>query len=315
MRVSLKIMLWCAAWMAAAGAMRAQTTTFEFLRNDVSARAAAMGGSYVSVIGDPSAAFYNPATLATVKENLAQFGYASHLVGIKSGFAAYDQPVEGVGVMHAGVQYFSYGTMDETDLKGDKTGTFGANDLAISVSAARELQENLYYGATAKFIFSNIADASSTGFAADLGMLYVMPGDNPLTFGASITNIGRQLSTYAGTQESLPLDVTIGGTVKPQHLPLLLSVNFHKLTDKESSFGDHFKQFSIGAELQLGKAVRFRAGYANERRTELKIGTSSGMAGLSFGGGLVLEKLRFDYGYSSLGEIGSLSRITVGLVL
>jgi hypothetical protein len=308
--------IFCIAVLAAAtGVVNAQTTTYEFLRNDESARAAAMGGSFVSVMGDPAAAFYNPATLATVKENQAQFGYSKHLLDINSGFAAYNQPVEGVGMMSAGVQYYSYGTMENTDIKGTDLGTFGAHDLSMSVSMAHELEENLYYGATAKFIFSSYADYSSTGFAADLGMLYVIPGDNPVTVGASVTNVGTQLSTYAGTKESLPLDVSLGATVRPQHLPLLLSFNFHQLTDKDSTLGDHFKKFTLGAELQLGKAVRFRVGYVNQTRSELKIGTSSGMAGFSFGGGLVLDKFRFDYAYSSLGEIGNINRITLGVIL
>jgi hypothetical protein len=47
----------------------------------------------------------------------------------------------------------------------------------------------------------------------------------------------------------------------------------------------------------------------------MKIGTSAGMAGFSFGGGIVLESIRFDYGYTSLGKIGSLNRVTVGMDL
>ena len=65
----------------------------------------------------------------------------------------------------------------------------------------------------------------------------------------------------------------------------------------------------------MSKELRFRFGYQNERRRELKLGTSSGLAGFSFGGGLVLEKLRFDYAYVSLGKIGSLNSISVGMNL
>ena len=309
------IILLCCVLAGMAEVLNAQTTVYEFLRNDVSARAAAMGGSFVSVVNDPSATFYNPATLATVKDKQASFGYTKHLESINSGFASYDQNIESVGMMHAGVQYYNYGKMDEYDDKGTLLGTFGASDLALSVSMARELDDNLYYGVTAKLIHSYIADAASTGIAGDVGLLYIIPGNNPVTIGASATNIGAQLSTYAGTKEDLPLDVTIGATVKPQHLPFLLSFNFHKLTDKQDTFTDHFRQFSFGGELQLGKAVQLRMGYSNERRRELKIGTSAGMAGLSFGGGIALETVRFDYGYSSLGDIGSISRITVGINL
>jgi hypothetical protein len=314
MRMRLNILLCCVLGVMT-GKLNAQTTIYEFLRNDVGARAAAMGGSFVSVLNDPSATFYNPAALATVKDKQASFGYTRHLVDINSGFAAYDQNIEGVGMMHAGVQYYNYGTMEERDVPGNLLGTFGASDIAVSVSMARELEENLYYGVTAKIIHSSIDDVSSTGLAGDVGILYVLPGNNPVTLGASVTNIGTQLSKYMSTREDLPLDVTIGATVKPQHLPFLLSFNFHKLTDKQDNFGAHFRQFTFGGELQLGKAVQIRIGYNNERRRELKIGTSSGMAGLSFGAGISLEKVRFDYANTSFGSIGSINQITVGLVL
>lgn len=310
----LNILL-CCILACMAGVLNAQTTVYEFLRNDVGARAAAMGGSFVSVVNDPSATFYNPAALATVKDRQASFGYSKHLAGINSGFASYDQDVEGAGMMHAGIQYYNYGSMDGYDDKGTPLGTFGASDLAFSASLGREVDDNLYCGVTAKLIHSTLGDYSSTGFAGDIGILYVLPGNNPVTLGASARNIGAQLSTYAGTREALPLDVTIGATLRPQHLPFLLSFNFHKLTDKQDNAADHFKQFSFGGELQLGKAVQARIGYSNERRKDLKLGTSSGMAGFSFGGGIALEKVRFDYAYASLGEIGSNNIITVGINL
>ena len=59
MGLRLNILL-CCMLACMAGLLKAQTTTYEFLRNDVSARAAAMGGSFVSVLNDPSAVFYNP---------------------------------------------------------------------------------------------------------------------------------------------------------------------------------------------------------------------------------------------------------------
>jgi hypothetical protein len=41
----------------------AQNATYGFLRNDISARAAALNGSFVSMIDDPVGIFYNPTLL------------------------------------------------------------------------------------------------------------------------------------------------------------------------------------------------------------------------------------------------------------
>lgn len=287
--------------------------TYQFLQNDVSARASAMAGSFVSMAGDPAGIFYNPATIGTSAEPLASFGYTSHLLDFKSGFAAYTQKIEDVGIIGLGVNYFSFGTFDGVNDQGIETGTFSAGDMAVSLSLARPFEENLYYGFTGKFIYSSIADANSSALALDLGLMYLIPGDNPISLGISIANIGSQLDPYVNTKESLPFEIKIGGSIKPQHLPLTLNVNFQKLNEEHNSFLDTFTYFTVGGEFTLSKALRFRFGYNNERRKELKIGTSAGMAGFAFGGGLVLKNVRLDYSFNSLGKIGSINRITVGL--
>ncbi len=296
-------------------AMAGERPAYEFLRQDVSARSSAMAGSIVSLSGDPAGMFVNPAILGTSPSPQALFGYTNHLLDISTGFAAFSQEVESIGVIGFGVNYVNYGSFVETDIFANSLGTFSAGDLALSLSIARALEENLYYGITVKYIYSSIADVNSSANAIDLGLLFLIPGDDPMSFGISIANIGAQLDPYINTRESLPFEVKIGGTVKPQHLPLLLNLNFHKLNDDYDSFFERFNAFSLGGEFTLSKTLRFRFGYSNERRKELKIGTSAGMAGFSLGGGLVLNTVRLDYSYNSLGKIGSISRITVALDL
>ena len=297
------------------GKTLAQNSTYNFLRNDVSARSAAMAGSFVSIRNDVNAIFTNPAGLASITRTQASFGYFKHLLDINAGYASYAQELSGVGMVGIGINYVNYGTFDETDALANKLGTFGAGDLAVSLGFADQIDENLSYGVAGKFIYSSIADARSSAIAADIGLLYFVPGANPVSFGVSLLNIGTQLNPYIDTRESLPFEVKVGATIKPQHLPLLLSFNIHKLNETQDDLISHFKAFSLGGEFTLSKELRFRFGYHNERRRELKLGSSSGLAGFSFGAGLVLETLRFDYAYSSLGKIGSLNRITVEMNL
>lgn len=287
--------------------------TYQFLQNDVGARSSGMAGSFVSITGDPAGVFYNPASIGTASSPLASFGYTSHLLDFKSGFAAYTQEFEEIGVVGIGVNYFSFGSFEGVNDQGIQTGTFTAGDMAISLSLARQFQENLYYGITGKFIYSSIAEANSSALAADIGLIYLIPGDDPISLGISMTNIGSQIDPYIDTKESLPFEIKIGGSIKPQHLPLNLNVNFHKLNEQHNTFLETFTFFTVGGEFTLSKALRFRFGYNNERRKELKIGTSAGMAGFAFGGGLVLKNIRLDYSFTSLGRIGSINRITIGL--
>ncbi len=287
--------------------------TYLFLQNDVSARASAMAGSFVSMQGDAAGLFYNPATISTLDRSSASIGYTSHVLDIKSGFAAYVQNVEGIGMMGFGVNYINYGTFNGMNDQGISTRSFGAGDMAMSLTLANPFEENVYYGVSAKYIYSSIADANSAALGLDLGVLYVIPGDDHISLGASLTNMGSQIDSYGSKKEPLPFEFKIGGTIKPAHLPLQLNLNFHKLNEEKDSFFDKFSAFTVGGEFTLSKALRFRFGYNNERRKELKIGTSAGMAGFSLGGGLVLKGLRLDYGFNSYGEVGSITRITIGL--
>lgn len=286
-------------------------TVYNFLRNDVGARAAAMAGSFVTMTNDPTAFFYNPATGASLEAPQASLGFFKHVLDINAGHLAYGQRVEDVGFFSGGIIFTHYGSFTETDERGTTLGTFSAADFALSFGFSDSPLENLYYGVSAKFIYSGIGSYSSTALAADAGILYTIP-DSRLAIGASLRNLGTQMSSYAGVSEMLPLDLTVGASVIPRGLPLHLHVNLHRLTESADNFADRFRWFTVGGEFTLSSALRFRLGYDNGRRQDLKLGSSAGLAGFSIGLGFAVSDYQIDYALSSLGEIGSLHRISLG---
>jgi len=285
-------------------------TAFDFLRNDVSARPAALAGTFVAVANDPASLFYNPAALGTLDAPAGTVGFFKHLLDINTGTLVYSQSFEDIGSFGAGIIYTNYGSFTETDELGNSIGSFNASDLALSLGYSNTLDQNLWYGAALKVIYSSIAGYRSTALAGDVGLFYASP-ENKATLGASIRNIGGQLSTYLGTKEDLPLDVTIGGSIVPKGLPLLLNVNLHKLNEKAETFIDRLHAFSVGGEFTLSKTLQLRIGYDNDKRRDLKIGTSTGLAGFSAGLGVTVKQYRLDYAISSLGKVGELHRISV----
>ncbi len=297
---------------APAGARAQETTAFAFLRNDVSARSAALAGSVIAVTGDPAGLFTNPASLSTLPSASGSAGFFKHLLDINAGYAVYGQEIAGIGSFGAGVVYTNYGSFDGRDDLGNATGTFTASDLAFSAAYSNTLEENLSYGGAVKFIYSSIAGYHATALAADAGILYSIPASR-LTLGASIRNMGRETSTYAGVNEPLPLDFAVGASVVPRGLPLLLDVDFHRLNENPGGFIDRFRAFTVGGEFTLSRVFRARFGYNNQARRDLQTGTSSGLAGFSAGIGITIEKTVVDYALSSLGTIGNLHRISVGM--
>lgn len=291
----------------------AENPTYSFLRNDYGARASAMGGSFVSMTNDPNLIFYNPSGIATVEQQQISFGFFKHLLDVNSGHLSYTQEVTGLGFVGAGIMYVNYGDFTRRDELGNSLGNFSANELALAVGYAGNLYPSVLYGVNVKFIYSGIAEAASTAMALDLGALWSFP-EQRLTIGMSLLNIGSQLNPYYTIRENLPLDLKIGATIQPEHLPLYLNLNFHKLNEIPTDFISRFRSFSIGGEFVVSDEVRLRFGYNNERRRDLKIGTSSGLAGLSFGGGIISGMYKVDYAFNSLGKIGSLHRVSIGLV-
>ena len=304
-----------AALLAVAGGSEApaqETTAFAFLRNDVGARAAALAGSVVAVTNDPVLLFYNPASLGTLASAGGSAGFFKHLLDINSGYAVYGQEIAGVGHVGAGVIYTNYGSFDRTDELGNTNGTFGASDIAFSAGYSNSFDENVFYGGAVKFIYSSIDTYRATALAADLGILYRLPASR-LTLGASLRNIGRETSTYAGVNEPLPLDFAVGASVVPRGLPLLLNVDFHRLNENPGGFIDRFRAFTVGGEFTLSRVFQARFGYNNQSRKDLQTGTASGLAGFSAGVGITIAGTVVDYALSSLGPIGNLHRISVGM--
>ncbi len=75
--------------------------------------------------------------------------------------------------------------------------------------------------------YSGIEDQSSTGFAVDLGLQYLLPLSK-WSFGFSILNLGTQISSYYSTTEDLPLDIRLGFSKELQHLPFRFYFSFNK---------------------------------------------------------------------------------------
>jgi hypothetical protein len=309
-----RIFIFLIAIVCASATLCAQQGTYNFLRTDVSARAAALNGSFVSMKDDPNVLFYNPASIGTLTSSKVSINYLKHLMDVSAGTLSYGQYIAGTGNVGVGITYIDYGSFDRTDEAMNVLGTFYSREMAFVAGIAAHYDDDILVGINAKYIYSSIAEYNSYALAVDLGFLYDIPSQN-LTIGGSILNLGMQFQTYAGLDESLPLDVKFGITKLPQHLPVLLNIDFHRLNEKGDNFFDRFSNFTIGAEFLMSESVRLRVGYNNKQRKELKMGTSAGLAGFSMGGGIILKEYQIDYAFNSYGQIGGLHRISLGINL
>lgn len=287
-------------------------SVFSFIRNDASARFAGIGGSAVAMRHDPALIFYNPAGLYGMESPEVSISYFRHVLDINTGFLSYAQEFKEYGWFGAGIAYMDYGTQTHVDHLENVLGDFNASDLAIVMSYSNTIyDENFSFGLSTKFFYSSLTpDHTSTGIALDLGVQYYIPNQD-LTIAGSLLNIGRQITPYEDTRESLPADLKIGVSKGLEHLPLVLSVNFHHLSDDTGETFDRFRGFTVGGEFTVTEVVRLRFGYRNEMRQDLKIGSAIGLAGFTAGMGVNVQSYIFDYGFTSLGKIGAMHHVTL----
>ncbi|HYF04372.1 MAG TPA: PorV/PorQ family protein [Patescibacteria group bacterium] len=292
---------------------------FQFLRFNESARAAALGGAFVAMPEDPSAVFFNPASVWTSGDKAISATFLKHVLDINSGLLSYSDHAENFGSYAASVSYTNYGSFQRADRNGPTAGTFGVNDVSLAVSYANELDTNFFkgqlsYGLTGKFLFVGLEVLNSTALALDGGLLLQLPHIRT-NIGLAVLHLGTQLSTFNGEKEPLPLDVRIGVNHRLRGLPLLLNFSFHHLADETDDVFQRFENFSLGGEFYFGKSIQARIGYDNGVRRSTTESSSRKLAGLSAGVGIITNFANIDYAISSFGSPATLHRVSVGFGL
>ena len=262
-----------------AEAQPGELTGFSFLRLEPSARAAALGGSYAAVYGD-----------GRHYEGLASFG--------------------------VGLRFLSWGSFDRADETGERLGTFGASDVALTLGAARTYGERLRYGANVHVVYSSLDAYNASALAADVGVLYHVAERN-LTFSASVNNLGVTLSSLGTTRDELPVDLRLSFSKRLTHLPLLITVMGYNLHDPGNTPDDAtavdnvLYHLALGGEFQFSEAFRLRFGYNHRRHEELKLKSRLDLAGLGLGVGLRISRVRIDYAFNSWSSLGGLHQFTL----
>ena len=206
-----------------------ESSGFPVLQLDASARTAALGGASSALLESNSTAlFSNPALLSPSAHKSLSFSYLNHLSDINAGWLSYARNVDSLGTLAVGVRYVSFGSFDETDERGEKIGTFGASDVALTVGGARTWRTNWRVGVGVNLMRSSIASNAATAASLDGGLVFAKPGSLS-SFSASAHNLGLVFSSIGQRSDSLPLDLRLGFTHKLAHLPLLVSVTAYRL--------------------------------------------------------------------------------------
>ena len=297
-----------------AGAQESQTA-FTFLRLPVSAHVAAVGGDNITLPeDDASLLFHNPALIQFTSDRTLNLNMMSYMQGTITGSASFVKAIGERGTWAVSGRYMNYGSIKEMNSLGEETGTFSAHDIALGGTVAYGLTKHISGGITTKFVASYIGSYSALAAAVDIGLNYY-DEEHEWSISAVARNLGGQLKSYEDEFERLPLDVQLGVS-KRLGRPLRLSVTLVRLNDWHQSFGRHFV---LGAEALLGDQFYLGVGYSTLRAAEMKISagdeSSNHGAGLSFGGGLKLQRLKLNVAYGIYHVSASSLLVNISYVL
>ena len=288
------------------------SSVFNFMKIPISSHAAALGGPNISLIDDdPTLTLNNPALLASVSDKTINLNYMTYLKGTQAASATFVKILGDRHTLGIGARFISYGDMDETDETGQILGDLSAKDIAVSGLYSYTLSEKWAGGATMHFLYSKYAEYNSMAIAFDLGLNYF---DEDTDFSASLVarNIGVQLKAFDEHTEHLPFDLQLGISKGLAHLPVRISLTMTDITrwnsnyyytgnsnQKKESFGKRLlNHFVIGMDILPTNYLYLSAGYNIRRANELKAAGSSHGAGLTFGGGITLKRLKFGIAYA-----------------
>ena len=338
--------VWLAVlWMAATGPAAAQdvpggetitkvgTTSAQFLKIGVGAKAIALGGAFVAQASDLSALYWNPAGLGWMTGSAVQLAQTRYLAGIDYSFAAFGTSLGTAGTIAASLIFLDSGEMQvRTEEQPEGTGErFKVQNFAIQLSYSKALTDRFSIGTTVKYIQESIWHSAASAIAFDIGLLFTTPYEN-LRLGASMANFGPKMqlsgrdilfSTDPNIDQEGNVEIVNAEFLMDQHpLPLVFRIGLawdavtfddHTivLTTDASHPNDNSEYMNAGIEYAFRRLIAFRAGYRN-------LFEEDGEQGLTFGAGLNVRldrslRIRFDYAYADFGRLEETHWLSVDL--
>lgn len=169
------------------------TTAADFLLIPVGTRASAMGGAVTATIDGPTSMYWNPAGLASLKDNEVSAEAANWPAGITHSFVGVAMPV-GNGAAGINVTALTMTSMEVTtyDYPEGTGQTFAPYSISVGATFAQYLLSQFAIGGNVKFIQESIMDTKAMGVAFDIGTMYTTPWYG-IRFGVDVSNVGPKM--------------------------------------------------------------------------------------------------------------------------
>lgn len=323
------LVITCAAALACApraahaqfslGEQRAGTTSGQFLKIGLGARAVGLGESFVAVANDPSAVYWNPAGLASMQRMELSLSHVGWPGDINFEHVTWVVPSRRFGGSFA-LQFGALTTdLDETsELQPFGTGrSFQYSDMIFGGSYARRWTDKLLVGFGAKYVRedlgSDVGGPTTSAVLFDLGSIFYL-GYGSVRIATSLTNFGSELrpggsytSPFTGEVRSYdgfdpPIMFRYGmafEAIENQQQRLTTSLEFNQPADNALDA-------KAGLEWTWMNTFALRSGY-NFNADVLKFSAGTGVVAK-----IGQTRGTIDYAYTDGGSLGAISRLSLG---
>lgn len=313
LKTIIKRLLVCAALTGCTWSLAAQesSSAYNFLNISSSTRIYGLGGVNITLVDDDVfTADQNPALLGGEMSGQVGLTYMRYLGGSNFAGAVYTHSAGEKGAWAAGVKYFGYGSMKETDVSGAIIGSFSPKDAAFYGSYSHDITDRLRGGITLKAIYSGYAEYSAFAVATDLGINYYDP-EHDLSLSIVGANLGGQLKKFNDTYDKLPIDIRIGWSQTLGNFPVRFSITAWNLTkwklpyyetgdgtqtgdfEIKESFGSNlFRHLIFSADIISSPNWYLGIGYNYKTRTDMSTYSRSFLSGLSLAGGINVKTFK-----------------------
>ncbi|KQC12928.1 MAG: hypothetical protein APR63_09830 [Desulfuromonas sp. SDB] len=273
---------------------------FAVLKIPVSARRAAMGGTYAAGSTPQQSVSTNPASMLADQTSFI-FNHQNHFQGIHQ---------EYLGILIAKPNYalglsFSGLFVDGLEFRsgpGPSEGDFSAYDFISSAAISYRVYKDLSMGIRTKLLHQKIFQYSTTVYAFDFGVHYKL--NKYVNLGALLENFGPKY-TYINNSEKtsrLPTGWRVGTAL---NLPEYKGFNGSLALDAWK-YPDVRMRWDLGAEIVHSSGLALRAG------GRFNSDTQSWTAGLGYS----WKAICFDYAFLPYSEdLGNSHLITMGINL
>ncbi len=299
-------------------------TGLQFLKADMSARSAGMGGAFTMVGDDANAMFANPAGVAQMQSGIDAFGTMTQWIA-DINYTAVGAAMKVGTLGHFGLTFISasYGdiigtVVDDTDPAGYvETGNVDVSAMAVGLVYARQVSSKFYMGGQVRYASQQlgssvlVADEDAVdnkvgGLSYEFGSIFYPGLVNSLRIGMSIRNFSPQFQ-FELESFQLPLTFSIGAAVDALEF-LGMGGGDHSLLVAFDAIHprDYTERVHLGAEYWFMNMVALRGGYKFNYDEE---GLTAG-GGVKYGVGGI--NLKIDYAYSAFGVFGTVNRFTIG---